>query len=176
MCLSPILILLLTHLSFNYTYRNAILWPIFIFFLIVFWIFALVFLVTSISGADFCVKPGKPAFVLFYLVNACVQYKVLTSWLTHLNLVSVYLCLLPLQTSCLTNVIISSLSSYKMCNAHLPDDIVINLLYRLEEQFHSVIFKYLIYYVSACTIKPTGGEYLIYVWKLSAVCNVLYVF
>jgi len=111
--------------------------------------------VTSISGADFCVKPGKPVFVLF-LVNACVQYKVLTD--TFELSLPLFDCLY--KPVVLTNVIISSLSSYKMCNANLPDDIVINLLYRLEEQFHSVIFKYLIYYVSACTIKPTGGEFL----------------
>ena len=34
---------------------------------------------------------GKSAFVLFYLVNACVQYKVSTSRLLHLNLVCLYL-------------------------------------------------------------------------------------
>jgi len=36
---------------------NAILWPVFTFFLILFWIFALLFLVMSLAGSDFCIKP-----------------------------------------------------------------------------------------------------------------------
>lgn len=37
----------------------GLLWPVFIFFLILFWIFALLFLVTSLAGSDFCVKPDQ---------------------------------------------------------------------------------------------------------------------
>jgi len=37
----------------------ALLWPVFVFFLILFWIFALLFLVTSLAGSDFCVKPDQ---------------------------------------------------------------------------------------------------------------------
>lgn len=37
----------------------GLLWPFFIFFLILFWIFALLFLVTSLAGSDFCVKPDQ---------------------------------------------------------------------------------------------------------------------
>ena len=40
-------------------HRYAMLWPIFLFFLIVFLIFALLFLVASLSGADFCVSPDE---------------------------------------------------------------------------------------------------------------------
>lgn len=36
---------------------NAILWPVFSFFLVLAWIFATLFLVTSLAGSDFCVKP-----------------------------------------------------------------------------------------------------------------------
>lgn len=45
-------------LTYNiYCFRSAVLWPVFTFFLILFWIMALLFLVTSISGSDFCIKP-----------------------------------------------------------------------------------------------------------------------
>ncbi|KAL7540001.1 hypothetical protein ACHAXR_010807 [Thalassiosira sp. AJA248-18] len=70
---------------------NAILWPIFIFFLVLFWILSLLFLVTSLAGSDFCVK---------------------------------------------------------------PDEIVEGLLYQYKELFHSVMFDYLIYYVSGCSVIP----------------------
>ena len=41
-----------------------------------------------------------------------------------------------------------------------PDRLVKNMLYYYEDMFHSVVFKYIIYYVSSCAIniKPTGGE------------------
>jgi len=35
----------------------GLLWPLFIFFLVLFWMFTLLFLVASLVGADFCVKP-----------------------------------------------------------------------------------------------------------------------
>jgi len=38
---------------------HALLWPIFSFCLVLFWIFALLFLVTSLAGSDFCVKPDQ---------------------------------------------------------------------------------------------------------------------
>mmetsp|Transcript_26046 Transcript_26046/g.54973 ORF Transcript_26046/g.54973 Transcript_26046/m.54973 type:complete len:464 (+) Transcript_26046:85-1476(+) len=38
---------------------HAILWPVFIFFLVLAWIFALLFLVVSLAGSDFCIKPDK---------------------------------------------------------------------------------------------------------------------
>ena len=38
---------------------NAVLWPVFIFFLILFWAFATLFLVASLAGADFCVQPDE---------------------------------------------------------------------------------------------------------------------
>lgn len=41
------------------TITYALIWPVFIFFLVLFWIFALLFLVTSLAGADFCVKPDQ---------------------------------------------------------------------------------------------------------------------
>lgn len=37
----------------------ALLWPLFIFFLILSWIFATLFLVFSLAGADFCVSPDQ---------------------------------------------------------------------------------------------------------------------
>lgn len=70
---------------------NAILWPIFVFFLLLFWIFSLLALVTSLAGADFCVK---------------------------------------------------------------PDAIVEDVLTHFQDHFHSVIFEYLIYYVSGCSVHP----------------------
>ncbi len=36
---------------------NVILWPIFTFFLILMWAFSTLFLVGSIAGADFCIRP-----------------------------------------------------------------------------------------------------------------------
>mmetsp|Transcript_24741 Transcript_24741/g.45497 ORF Transcript_24741/g.45497 Transcript_24741/m.45497 type:complete len:575 (+) Transcript_24741:159-1883(+) len=72
---------------------NAILWPVFIFFLVLAWIFALLFLVTSLAGSDFCVK---------------------------------------------------------------PDQIVEGVLRQYEDQFNSVIFEYIMYYISGCKIKPAG--------------------
>lgn len=44
----------------------ALLWPIFIFFLVLFWVFALLFLVTSLAGSDFCVKPDAVVSSLLY--------------------------------------------------------------------------------------------------------------
>ena len=34
---------------------------------------------------------GKSAFVLFYIMNSCVHYKLLVIWLLHLNFVCLYL-------------------------------------------------------------------------------------
>ena len=48
---------------------HALLWPIFSFCLVLFWIFALLFLVTSLAGSDFCVKPDEIVEGLLY------QYK-----------------------------------------------------------------------------------------------------
>lgn len=42
---------------------NAIIWPIFIFFLLLFWIFSLMGLVTSLSSSDFCVQPDQVCLV-----------------------------------------------------------------------------------------------------------------
>lgn len=39
--------------------RYAILWPLFVFLLILFWIFALLFLVSALATSDFCVDPDK---------------------------------------------------------------------------------------------------------------------
>ena len=39
--------------------QYAIIWPLFIFFLILCWIFATLFLITSLAGADFCVAPDR---------------------------------------------------------------------------------------------------------------------
>jgi hypothetical protein len=39
--------------------KNALLWPAFIFFLVLSWIFATLFLVFSLAGADFCVSPDE---------------------------------------------------------------------------------------------------------------------
>jgi len=36
---------------------RAIMWPLFIFFLVLSWIFATVFLVAQLAGADFCIRP-----------------------------------------------------------------------------------------------------------------------
>ena len=83
----------LAHAMLNQLYRYAIIWPVFIFFLILFWIFALVFLVTSLSGSDFCVK---------------------------------------------------------------PDQVVEGTLEQYKDRFHSVIFTFLIYYVSGCKVRPDG--------------------
>lgn len=38
---------------------NAILWPVFVFFLLFAWIFSLLFLVTSLAGSDFCYDPDR---------------------------------------------------------------------------------------------------------------------
>lgn len=43
----------------NIISQYAILWPLFIFFLVLSWIFATVFLVASLAGADFCFSPDK---------------------------------------------------------------------------------------------------------------------
>ena len=45
---------------------NAVLWPVFIFFLVLFWILALLFLVTSLAGADFCMQPDEIVQALMY--------------------------------------------------------------------------------------------------------------
>ena len=37
----------------------ALIWPVFIFFLVLSWIFATLFLVFSLAGSDFCYKPDK---------------------------------------------------------------------------------------------------------------------
>lgn len=39
--------------------QYAIIWPLFIFFLILCWIFATLFLVSSLAGADFCIEPDR---------------------------------------------------------------------------------------------------------------------
>jgi hypothetical protein len=45
--------------------RYAMLWPVFNFLLILFFIFALLFLVSSIAGADFCYDPDT--LMVWYL-------------------------------------------------------------------------------------------------------------
>lgn len=39
--------------------RNAFIWPLFVFFLVMSWIFATLFLVLSLGGADFCISPDE---------------------------------------------------------------------------------------------------------------------
>ena len=39
--------------------KNALIWPLFIFFLILSWLFATLFLVASLAGADFCFSPDE---------------------------------------------------------------------------------------------------------------------
>ena len=46
---------------------RAIIWPLFIFFLVLAWIFATAFLVAQLAGADFCVNPDK--YVAQFLAN-----------------------------------------------------------------------------------------------------------
>jgi len=46
---------------------HAILWPIFVFFLLLAWIFATLFLVLSLAGSDFCMKPD--VFAASFLVQ-----------------------------------------------------------------------------------------------------------
>jgi len=74
---------------------NVILWPMFTFFLILMWAFATLFLVGSIAGADFCIR---------------------------------------------------------------PDDFVKEILKKYQNEFGSIIFGFLIYYISGCTVAPTGQE------------------
>jgi len=61
--------------TFTRIIKGALLWPFFIFFLLLSWIFATLFLVFSLAGADFCVDPGESEFVLFCCVLWCVQYE-----------------------------------------------------------------------------------------------------
>lgn len=37
---------------------HGIIWPVFIFLLVLAWILGTLFLVTSLTGSDFCVQPG----------------------------------------------------------------------------------------------------------------------
>jgi len=46
---------------------RAIIWPLFIFFLVVSWIFSTLFLVVQLGGADFCMSPDK--YVAQFLKN-----------------------------------------------------------------------------------------------------------
>ncbi len=48
---------------------NVILWPIFIFFLFLMWAFSTLFLVVSIAGADFCIRPD------YYVEEILTNYK-----------------------------------------------------------------------------------------------------
>jgi hypothetical protein len=43
----------------NYFTKCTLIWPLFIFFLCLSWIFATLFLAAGIAGADFCVTPDK---------------------------------------------------------------------------------------------------------------------
>lgn len=72
---------------------HAILWPVFVFMLVLFWMFALLFLVASLAGSDFCVE---------------------------------------------------------------PDQVVEWILVQKEDLFHSVIFQFIVYYVSGCTVVPSS--------------------
>ncbi len=49
----------------SYRCRYAMLWPVFNFLLILFFIFALLFLVMSLAGADFCYDPDN--LMVWYL-------------------------------------------------------------------------------------------------------------
>jgi len=50
--------------TFTRIIKGALLWPFFIFFLLLSWIFATLFLVFSLAGADFCVDPDGYVQVL----------------------------------------------------------------------------------------------------------------
>lgn len=75
--------------------QYAILWPLFVFFLVLSWIFATLFLVFSLAGSDFCVSPDQ-----------------------------------NVQTFLDSN----------------------------EDMFDGIIFGFIVYYVSGCTIEPAGAE------------------
>mmetsp|Transcript_11098 Transcript_11098/g.23091 ORF Transcript_11098/g.23091 Transcript_11098/m.23091 type:complete len:480 (+) Transcript_11098:181-1620(+) len=74
---------------------NAVLLPIFIFFLFLSWVFATLFLVASLAGADFCVQ---------------------------------------------------------------PDQFVQLVLDKNADKFNGIIFGFIIYYVSGCTMLPAGED------------------
>lgn len=78
---------------FTIAIRYAIIWPLFIFVLILSWIFATLFLVASLAGADFCIS---------------------------------------------------------------PDQYVQSLLNRNADEFDGIIFGFVLYYISGCTITPAG--------------------
>ncbi|KAL7551453.1 hypothetical protein ACHAWF_014640 [Thalassiosira exigua] len=82
--------------GFTKIVTHAIIWPLFVIFLALFWVFALLSLVLSLSASDFCVK---------------------------------------------------------------PDQFVEGIIRKYQDNFHSFIFGFLIYYISGCAVKPTGdGE------------------
>eukprot|EP00581_Thalassiosira_minuscula_P014757 CAMPEP_0183720662 /NCGR_PEP_ID=MMETSP0737-20130205/13202_1 /TAXON_ID=385413 /ORGANISM="Thalassiosira miniscula, Strain CCMP1093" /LENGTH=593 /DNA_ID=CAMNT_0025950555 /DNA_START=49 /DNA_END=1830 /DNA_ORIENTATION=- len=82
--------------------QYAIIWPLFVFFLFLGWIFALLFLTFSLAGADFCVD---------------------------------------------------------------PDHHVETLLHKNAEMFDSIIFGFMIYYISGCQIMPPGKDDIIEVME-----------
>lgn len=45
---------------------NVVIWPIFIFFLILAWAFATLFLAASLAGADFCIQPDQVVIEILY--------------------------------------------------------------------------------------------------------------
>lgn len=47
------------HNGFTRCVQYAIIWPVFILLLILSWMFAMLFLATSVAGADFCMNPDK---------------------------------------------------------------------------------------------------------------------
>jgi len=70
--------------------QYAIIWPLFIFFLVLSWLFATLFLIASLAGSDFCVNPDKNTqailgqdedefqgiffgFVIFYVSGCTIQ-------------------------------------------------------------------------------------------------------
>ena len=79
--------------TFTRIIKGALLWPFFIFFLLLSWIFATLFLVFSLAGADFCID---------------------------------------------------------------PDGYVQILLDQSEDMFEGLIFGFIVYYVSGCTVEPAG--------------------
>lgn len=81
---------------FTKAMQYAIIWPLFIFFLVLSWIFATLFLTASLAGSDFCINPDKN-------VQA--------------------------------------------------------ILGQSADEFDGIIFSFVLFYVSGCTIKPAGeGE------------------
>jgi len=49
---------------------HGIIWPVFIFLLVLAWIFGTLFLVISLAGSDFCVHPGKERGLVMFPWNS----------------------------------------------------------------------------------------------------------